>query len=72
MKIIFDQPVTNALSVLKAGELILYPMDTTNKKVVGKIFKIKKRLKCKPMILLLANIADVHFYVQGVPSPYTL
>ena len=58
-----QKEVNNTLDVLEIGGVILYPTDTiwgigcdaTNDKAIEKIFKIKKRLKEKSLISLVAD-----------------
>jgi L-threonylcarbamoyladenylate synthase len=55
---------------LKRGKVIVYPTDTiyglgclaTNKKAIQKIYKIKKREKGKPLIILVSNLAMLKKY----------
>lgn len=67
--------ITNALEVLKAGGLILYPTDTiwgigcdaTNEAAVERIFKLKGRDAGKSLIVLLDNENKLESYVKEVP-----
>jgi L-threonylcarbamoyladenylate synthase len=53
-----------SLKVLKQGGIVIFPTDTvygfladaTNKKAVAKIFKIKKRLRSKPLPVFISDI----------------
>ena len=66
MEIIKKSPRTlnKAFSVLKKGGVVIYPTDTvygfladaSNKKAVKKIYKIKKRLKSKPLPLFVKDL----------------
>lgn len=75
-KKILDRELTNALSALHAGGVILYPTDTvwgigcdcTNAEAVDKIFKIKKRDSSKSLVLLVDNDARLLRYVKAVPE----
>ncbi len=68
--------IVNALEVLNAGGLILYPTDTiwgigcdaTNEKAVERIFKLKGRDAGKSLIVLLDNENKLERYVKEVPA----
>ncbi len=57
----------NALKVIKSGGVVIFPTDTVygfiaradSKKAVEKIFKIKKRLKTKPLAVFVKDIKMV-------------
>ncbi len=59
MKVDFSKDLEEALKVLKAGGVILYPTDTiwgigcdaSNTDAVERIFKIKKRVDSKSMLI---------------------
>ncbi len=65
-----------ALHVLQAGGVILYPTDTvwgigcdaTNEKAVQRIFQIKQRAEAKAMLVLLDAPGKLQGYVQEVPE----
>ena len=71
-----EQEIQNCTAVLKKGGTILYPTDTiwgigcdaTNEKAVEKIYKLKKRLETKSLIILLDDQASVRNYVIKVPD----
>jgi len=68
--------IQEALSVLKAGGLLLYPTDTvwgigcdaTNEKAVEKIYALKQRADSKSLIILADSITMVERYVKKVPD----
>ena len=68
--------IENAVKTLKNGGTILYPTETiwgigcdaTNEKAIRKIYKIKKRQKNKPLILLVNSIKLLENYIQPVPD----
>ncbi|MCL2097417.1 MAG: L-threonylcarbamoyladenylate synthase [Bacteroidales bacterium] len=68
--------IQEALSVLKAGGLLLYPTDTVwgigcdaaNEKAVEKIYALKQRADSKSLIVLADGISMVERYVQKVPD----
>ena len=70
------QEIKNCLDVLRRGGTILYPTDTiwgigcdaTNPKAVQKIFKIKKRMEGKSLIVLLDRKERLFEYVEDVPN----
>ena len=69
----FEQDISNCISVLKSGGLILYPTDTiwgigcdaTNESAIQKIFTLKKRTTEKSMIILVAEGSDVSSYTDS-------
>ncbi len=72
----FENDIQQALSVLRAGGIILYPTDTiwgigcdaTHVAAVQRIFAIKKRADSKSMIVLVADERDIMQYVAA-PDP---
>lgn len=65
-----------ALRVLREGGVILYPTDTiwgigcdaTNPEAVARIYKIKKRVDSKAMLVLLDGAGKLQGYMQHVPE----
>lgn len=65
-----------AIKALKEGGVILYPTDTvwglgcdaTNEKAVEKIYKIKKRVDSKSLIILVSDMDMVCRYIKIVPE----
>jgi len=72
----FIQEVKNAMEVLHAGGIILYPTDTiwgigcdaTNADAVRKIYTLKKRDPNKSLIVLLDQPGRLESYVKNVPG----
>ena len=68
--------IDEALKVLKAGGVILYPTDTvwglgcdaTNSAAVQRIFSIKRRSEAKSLVLLAADLDMVARHVRQIPS----
>ena len=68
--------IQEAVGVLKAGGVILYPTDTvwglgcdaTNAEAVAKIFAIKKRSEAKSLVLLASDLDMVARYIREIPS----
>ena len=68
--------ITNSLSILKQGGLILYPTDTvwgigcdaTNSEAVSKIFKLKQREDSKALICLVADDRMLKTYIKKIPE----
>lgn len=66
-KILLDQPIRDAVRVLKAGGVIALPTETTyglacdprNPEAVRKIFRIKGRAEGKPLQLIASSFAQV-------------
>lgn len=72
----FNQEIQRALEVLRAGGTILYPTDTiwgigcdaTNTRAVEKVYKIKKRVESKSLIVLLDDVEQLSLYVEKIPD----
>lgn len=68
--------IKEAVEVLKAGGIILYPTDTiwglgcdaTNEKAVAKIFEIKKRADAKSLVTLAYDMDMICKYVKEIPT----
>lgn len=68
--------ISQALSILKSGGIILYPTDTvwgigcdaTNFDAVNKIYQLKKREESKSMICLVSDFKMLNQYVEEVPE----
>lgn len=68
--------LSEALAVLKAGGVILYPTDTvwglgcdaTNEEAVRKIFAIKRREAAKSLVLLASDLDMVARHIRQIPS----
>jgi L-threonylcarbamoyladenylate synthase len=71
-----ESEIQKALEVLHGGGILLYPTDTvwglgcdaTNADAVSRIFKIKKRVSSKSLIVLLSGVNQLELYVQDVPE----
>lgn len=72
----FKQAISEAVSVLQKGGVILYPTDTvwglgcdaTNSEAVRRIYQIKHRADSKSMLCLCDAIGRVDYYFQNVPE----
>lgn len=70
-----ETEINQAIEALKAGKTILYPTDTiwgigcdaTNSKAVSKIYRLKKRVEDKSMIILLDDANKLKRYVKKLP-----
>lgn len=70
------ETIDEAVRVLKAGGVILYPTDTvwglgcdaTNEEAVAKVFEIKRRSGAKSLVLLAADLDMVARYIKQIPS----
>ena len=68
--------IKKTVEVLRKGGVIIYPTDTvwgigcdaTNEKAVQKIFKIKKRIEQKSMIVLICEAENIKTIVEKVPT----
>jgi len=71
-KKIFEKVIKQAYLILKKGEVIVYPTETsyglggdaTQKKAVKKIFKIKKRVLNKPVTFLVSSFKMAKCYFK--------
>jgi len=71
----FRNDITNSLTTLESGGIILYPTDTiwglgcdaTNPSAIQKIYRLKKREEKKSLIILVNNEDMIREYV-GNPS----
>ena len=71
-----EEDIKNAVRVLKAGGVILYPTDTvwgigcdaTNAEAVAKVYQIKHRDDSKALICLVDSDARLQRYVRNVPA----
>ncbi|HZM14270.1 MAG TPA: L-threonylcarbamoyladenylate synthase [Bacteroidales bacterium] len=76
MKSEYGDDIMNALRVLRAGGVILYPTDTiwglgcdaTNAEAVRKIFDIKQRDDSKSLIILVNSVSMLERYVVNPPE----
>ena len=72
----YTKDVAEAVKVMRAGGVILYPTDTvwgigcdaTNAEAVAKIYAIKKRAESKAMICLADSDNRIQRYVRNVPE----
>lgn len=70
------EEINNAIEVLAAGGLILYPTDTiwgigcdaTNEQAVQKVYDLKQREDSKALICLVANDGMLERYISKVPD----
>ena len=68
--------IEEAVKVLRAGGVILYPTDTvwglgcdaTNPEAVARIFEIKRREEAKSLVLLSSDLDMVAYYIKEIPS----
>ncbi len=71
-----ETDITNSLTALKNGGIILYPTDTiwgigcdaTDASAIKKIYRLKKREEKKSMIILLAHQNEIEKYVSNPPE----
>ena len=76
MKSEYGDDVMNALRVLRAGGVILYPTDTvwglgcdaTNAMAVRKVFDIKQRDDSRSLIILVNSVSMLERYVVDPPE----
>jgi L-threonylcarbamoyladenylate synthase len=68
------QEIKKSLTVLKNGGVILYPTDTiwgvgcdaTNQRAVDKVYKLKRRIEGKSLLILVDDIGMIKSYVKEV------
>ena len=71
-----EKEINRCIEVLKKGGTILYPTDTiwgigcdaTNEKAVDKIYRLKKRINIKSLIILLDSAESISKYVKTIPA----
>ena len=76
MKGEYGDDIKNALRVLRAGGIILYPTDTiwglgcdaSNAAAVRKIYGIKQREESKSLIILVNSVSMLERYVDNPPE----
>ena len=72
-----EDPIYQALEVLRRGGIILYPTDTvwgigcdaTNEQAVARIYDLKQSVNKKSMLVLLDQIDKVSLYILGIRIP---
>lgn len=70
------QDIAEAVRVVKAGGIILYPTDTiwgigcdaSNPEAVARVYAIKQRTDSKALICLLGSDASLSLYADNVPE----
>lgn len=70
------EDLQEALRVLRAGGIIVYPTDTvwgigcdaTNAEAVKKIYALKQREDSKSMLILLDSPAKLNYYIADIPD----
>lgn len=70
------EDIQEALRVLRAGGIIVYPTDTvwgigcdaTNAEAVKRIYALKQREDSKSMIVLLDSPAKLNYYIADIPE----
>lgn len=70
------QEIQNTLAFLRSGKIFLYPTDTiwgigcdaTDQHAVNRIYRLKKRVESKSMIILLDDASKLGDYVDVVPE----
>lgn len=68
--------IQQSVAVLRNGGTLLYPTDTvwglgcdaTNYQAVDKIYKIKRRVESKSLIVLLENFEHLSTYIRKIPD----
>jgi L-threonylcarbamoyladenylate synthase len=71
-----NELIKKSIEVLNSGGVILYPTDAiwglgcdaTNESAVEKVYKIKKRIETKSMLVLIDSPAKLNAYVSEVPE----
>lgn len=70
------EDLQEALRVLRAGGVIVYPTDTvwgigcdaTNAEAVGRIYRLKQREDSKSMLVLMDSPAKLNYYIADIPD----
>ena len=76
MNELFKEDIKEAVRVMRAGGIILYPTDTiwglgcdaTNEEAVKKIYEIKKRSDSKALLVLTDHVAKLERIVDEIPE----
>lgn len=76
MNELFKEDIKEAVRVMRAGGIILYPTDTiwglgcdaTNEEAVKKIYEMKKRSDSKALLVLTDHVAKVERIVDEMPE----
>lgn len=76
MLLAVKKEIDKCIEILEKEGTILYPTDTiwgigcdaTSQKAVEKIYRIKKRVESKSLIILLADIKEIPKYVKNFPD----
>lgn len=71
-----NEDIIQSTTVMKTGGIILYPTDTiwgigcdaTNAEAVERIYRLKKRLDSKSMLVLIGNENQLQQYVKDIPE----
>ena len=71
-----EKEIKKCIEILKKGGTILYPTDTvwgigcdaTNEEAVDQIYRLKKRINIKSLIILLDDIDSISMYVKKIPE----
>ena len=71
-----EQEIQNCLTALNSGGIILYPTDTiwgigcdaTNPMAVDKVYRLKRKIERKNLIILLDEAEKIGNYVSVVPD----
>lgn len=69
-----QQEIEKSLKILKEGGIILYPTDTiwgvgcdaTNQRAVNRIYKLKRRIEGKSLLILVDGVKMINNYVEEV------
>ena len=72
----FDSEINKALEILKSKKILLYPTDTvwgigcdaTSEETVAKVFKIKKRIGSKSLIILVDGMEMLKKHIPKIPN----
>lgn len=72
----YNNDINNCETCLKKGGIIIYPTDTvwgigcdaTNMTAVKKVYKLKKRVESKALIVLVDSIEMINDYVEDFPE----
>ncbi len=71
-----QEEIKKCLEVLKSGGTLLYPTDTvwgigcdaTSPEAVGRVYKIKRRIESKSLIILLDDAEKIPTYAGPIPA----
>ena len=74
-----DDSIGKAAALIKKGSLVIFPTSSfyglgtsaLNAEAVDKVFRVKKRERQNPVLILIASLAELDPLVRSIPMPST-